>query len=67
MLVVDLSYSMSQEDMESNGEYIDRLTAVKRVLGDFISKREGEDAGTRRGGLRGREGKRGKVRGAKGG
>ncbi len=45
MLVVDLSYSMSQEDMESNGEYIDRLTAVKQVLGDFISKREGDRLG----------------------
>jgi len=45
MLVVDLSYSMSQEDMESNGEYIDRLSAVKQVLGDFINKREGDRLG----------------------
>lgn len=30
MLVVDLSYSMSQEDMQLNGDYIDRLTAVNK-------------------------------------
>lgn len=45
MLVVDLSYSMSQEDMKSDGDYIDRLTAVKKVLSDFISKREGDRLG----------------------
>lgn len=45
MLVVDLSYSMSQEDMAFNGEYIDRLSAVKRVLSDFIDKRKGDRVG----------------------
>ncbi len=30
MLVVDLSGSMQKEDMNYNGEYIDRLTAVKK-------------------------------------
>ncbi len=45
MLVVDLSYSMSQEDMQFNGEYIDRLSAVKHVLSDFIERRKGDRAG----------------------
>ena len=45
MLVVDLSYSMSQEDMQQGGQYIDRLTAVKNVLSDFIQKREGARLG----------------------
>lgn len=45
MLVVDLSYSMSQEDMKSGDEFIDRLSAVKQVLSDFISKREGDRLG----------------------
>ncbi len=45
MLVVDLSYSMSQEDMQLNGDFIDRLTAVKQVLSDFISKRQGDRLG----------------------
>ncbi|MDE3897180.1 MULTISPECIES: vWA domain-containing protein [Vibrio] len=45
MLVVDLSYSMSKEDMQFNGDYIDRLSAVKQVLSDFISKRQGDRLG----------------------
>lgn len=45
MLVVDLSYSMSQEDMQQGGQYVDRLTAVKNVLSDFIQKREGDRLG----------------------
>ena len=45
MLVVDLSYSMSKEDMAFNGEYIDRLSAVKHVLSDFIDKRKGDRVG----------------------
>jgi Ca-activated chloride channel family protein len=45
MLVVDLSYSMSQEDMREGGGFIDRLTAVKQVLTDFIEKREGDRLG----------------------
>ncbi|USD67164.1 VWA domain-containing protein [Vibrio sp. SCSIO 43136] len=45
MLVVDLSYSMSQEDMKLNGDYIDRLTAVKQVLSDFIELRQGDRVG----------------------
>jgi len=45
MLVVDLSYSMSQEDMKDGDDFIDRLTAVKKVLTDFIDKREGDRLG----------------------
>lgn len=45
MLVVDLSYSMSQRDMKSGSDFIDRLTAVKQVLNNFIEKREGDRLG----------------------
>ncbi|WP_105901728.1 vWA domain-containing protein [Vibrio gangliei] len=45
MLVVDLSGSMAQEDMNSPSGYIDRLTAVKQVLSDFITKRKGDRLG----------------------
>ncbi len=45
MLVLDLSYSMSKEDMLDDGDYVDRLTAVKKVVSDFASKREGDRLG----------------------
>ncbi|MGX9416392.1 vWA domain-containing protein [Vibrio sp. WJH972] len=45
MLVVDLSNSMSQEDMRQGDEYIDRLSAVKQVVSDFIDKRDGDRIG----------------------
>ncbi|MDR9830061.1 VWA domain-containing protein [Vibrio sp. FNV 38] len=46
MLVVDLSYSMNQEDMrDRSGNYIDRLTAVKNVLTDFTQQRQGDRLG----------------------
>ncbi|MDC0610567.1 VWA domain-containing protein [Vibrio sp.] len=45
MLVVDLSYSMSQKDMQDGDDYIDRLSAVKNVLNDFIDKRKGDRLG----------------------
>lgn len=45
MLVVDLSYSMSKEDMLEDGDYIDRLSAVKNVVGDFVAKRKGDRLG----------------------
>ncbi|MFV0576755.1 MAG: vWA domain-containing protein [Vibrio sp.] len=46
MLVVDLSGSMSAKDMASpSGDYIDRLSAVKQVLTDFITKRKGDRLG----------------------
>lgn len=46
MLVLDLSYSMSQEDMlDGQQGYIDRLTAVKRVVSDFAQQRQGDRLG----------------------
>lgn len=46
LLAVDLSGSMSIEDMvTSSGDNIDRLTAVKGVLNDFIGKRKGDRLG----------------------
>nr|WP_319556957.1 VWA domain-containing protein [uncultured Vibrio sp.] len=45
MLVVDLSVSMQKEDMNLNGEFTDRLTAVKKVLSDFVAKRKGDRLG----------------------
>lgn len=45
MLAVDLSGSMQMKDFEVNGEYIDRLTALKMIAGDFIDKRKGDRIG----------------------
>ncbi|MDG3086094.1 VWA domain-containing protein [Vibrio hannami] len=45
MLVVDLSGSMQIADMETNGDYIDRLTAVKQVLTNFLERRKGDRLG----------------------
>ena len=46
LLLVDLSSSMLQEDFENQqGKKIDRLTAVKQVLGDFLDRRQGDRVG----------------------
>lgn len=46
MLLVDLSGSMQQQDFKNNaGKQVDRLTAVKQVLGDFLQKRDGDRVG----------------------
>ncbi|ANQ28557.1 IMP dehydrogenase [Vibrio natriegens] len=45
MLVVDLSGSMQKEDMNLDGEFTDRLTAVKKVLSDFVATRKGDRLG----------------------
>jgi Ca-activated chloride channel family protein len=46
LLVVDLSASMRKEDFTSAaGAKIDRLAAVKEVLGDFLARREGDRVG----------------------
>lgn len=46
LLLVDLSSSMNQEDFtDASGNKVDRLSAVKEVLGDFLSKREGDRVG----------------------
>jgi Ca-activated chloride channel homolog len=46
LLLVDLSGSMRQEDFKNaEGKTVDRLTAVKEVLGDFLTKRQGDRVG----------------------
>ena len=46
LLLVDLSASMEQTDFTSKeGQDVDRLTAVKEVLDDFLSRREGDRVG----------------------
>lgn len=46
LLLVDLSGSMQQEDFTNTaGEKVDRLSAVKEVLGDFLTKRKGDRVG----------------------
>lgn len=45
MLAVDLSASMGEEDMELGGHIVDRLTAAKAVLADFLDRRAGDRVG----------------------
>ena len=46
LLLVDLSGSMEQEDCtNAAGQSVDRLTAVKDVLGEFLSQRQGDRVG----------------------
>ncbi|MEG2942237.1 MAG: VWA domain-containing protein, partial [Thermomonas sp.] len=45
MLAVDLSASMGEEDMELGGRVVDRLTAAKAVLADFLNRRVGDRIG----------------------
>ena len=46
LLLVDLSGSMQAEDFtDASGKNVDRLTAVKGILGDFLEKREGDRVG----------------------
>lgn len=45
LLAVDLSGSMEEQDFEIRGRQVDRLTATKRVAGDFIERREGDRIG----------------------
>lgn len=45
MMAVDISGSMQIQDMVISKQRVDRLTAVKAVAGDFISKREGDRIG----------------------
>lgn len=46
LLLVDLSGSMRQEDFtNAAGEKVDRLAAVKEVLGDFLVRRDGDRVG----------------------
>src|SRR5262245_39885917 len=41
LLSVDLSGSMEEQDFQLNGEWVDRLTALKSVATDFIERRVG--------------------------
>ena len=45
MLAVDLSGSMGEEDMALGGQNVDRLTAAKAVLADFLDRRAGDRIG----------------------
>lgn len=45
MLAVDLSGSMAEEDMQLGGQRVDRLTAAKAVLADFLDRRDGDRVG----------------------
>lgn len=46
LLVVDLSGSMEANDFTNeDGERVDRLTAVKQVLDEFLQRREGDRVG----------------------
>jgi Ca-activated chloride channel family protein len=46
MLVVDLSGSMETKDFtDPAGQKVDRLTAVKQVLDDFLTRRKGDRVG----------------------
>lgn len=46
LLAIDLSGSMETEDFKStDGRIIDRLTAVKEVLDDFMQRRQGDRVG----------------------
>jgi Ca-activated chloride channel family protein len=46
LLLVDLSGSMETQDFTNKeGEQVDRLTAVKEVLDDFLTRREGDRVG----------------------
>ena len=45
MLAVDLSGSMSETDMELGGQVVDRLTAAKAVIADFLDRRAGDRVG----------------------
>ena len=45
LLAVDISGSMKKRDMSVNGKRVDRLSAVKHVLKDFLQRRQGDKVG----------------------
>lgn len=45
LLAVDLSESMTIEDMELNGQPMARIDAVKAVVSDFVLRRQGDKLG----------------------
>lgn len=45
LIAVDISGSMKIEDMKNNGRTINRLTAVKKVVGNFVENRKNDRLG----------------------
>lgn len=45
LIAVDISGSMEREDMELEGRRVNRLVAVKSVVGDFVVQRNGDRLG----------------------
>ncbi len=45
LLAVDISESMLEEDMLYNNNYIDRISTVKSVVGEFVERRGGDRLG----------------------
>lgn len=45
LLAIDISGSMQIEDMSLNGTAVDRLTLVKKVVADFVQRRQGDRLG----------------------
>ena len=45
LLSVDLSGSMEEQDFQLDGQWVDRLTAMKAVATDFIERRVGDRVG----------------------
>ncbi len=45
MLAVDVSGSMSIEDMPMGAQTVSRFAAVKAIAGDFIARRQGDEVG----------------------
>src|SRR5690606_13546212 len=45
MLAVDLSASMGERDMLLGNQLVDRLTAARAVIADFLDRREGDRVG----------------------
>jgi Ca-activated chloride channel family protein len=45
LVVADISFSMAQKDWTIDGEKVSRWIAVKNVMHDFISKRQGDRMG----------------------
>jgi Ca-activated chloride channel family protein len=45
MLAVDISGSMGTEDMEVQGDFVDRLSVVKAVIAKFVGARNGDRIG----------------------
>ena len=45
LLSVDLSGSMEEQDFQLNGQWVDRLTALKSVATEFIERRVGDRVG----------------------